>query len=240
MGINKAEGAVICLRRNYNNSQYYKNLELRILRELKELGVTEFDYPLDPYKLMKKLGIVLYLRKMSEQIRGVIIAPKNGGVSIVVNSMWSGNARRFIAMHELCHYLLHIRKGIPHYSKLAEWEANNGAALALMPSAILEDIYYQCNGNIECMCDFFSVSPLALTYRLDNIPVLRFDNHAYSIDFNEYTESIYRRQLLYGSINDNMYTSNNPIYDISSDYDDDFAFDEQLLQQRGGSYGIIR
>ncbi len=186
----------------------YNRLERVVLNKLKEIGITEKDYPLNPFDLIKKEGIHLQEIDYDEpDIRGMIVFGNNAtGISINKNRTYKSKV--YIAMHELSHFWFH-----PHNTDYIcvndyiernsdkEWQANNAASLALMPTNILTKLYSECNGDISCISDYFNVGIRAVKYRLQKIQIAQGNSVpcGYSIDFTEFSEKTYLEHLLYGT-----------------------------------------
>jgi len=126
----------------------------------------------------------------------------------MINGTRNQRSKNFIAMHELSHFWLHPseerRVCLDNYidsQRMYEWQANNAASIALMPTTLLTRLYCECAGNIYCLCDFFDVGIDAMTYRLKNIrrDCLSWNVHTngYHINFNEFCEKTYNEKLLY-------------------------------------------
>lgn len=151
-------------------------LEQAVYRKLKDKGIEKNDYPINPYVLIDNEGIILQETKFdNNNIRGMIVhGPNKSG--ILINANRSYVSRRFIAMHELCHYWFHPKETkricFEEYkikAKSIEWQANNAAAYALMPRDIVLDLYDYYNGAKEPIADWLKVSVESLTYRLDEL-----------------------------------------------------------------------
>ena len=153
-------------------------LEKVVYDKLKNKGITRYDYPINPYKLIENEGIIL--REMdfgNENIRGMIVNGDNA-TGIVINNNRSYVSKRFIAMHELFHYWFHPRKlktiCLENYRKSKkgfEWQANNAAAYALMPKDVLLELYDYCHGDLEFICKELQVSKDSLNYRLGELEI---------------------------------------------------------------------
>lgn len=153
-----------------------EELELIVYENLKRKGITLNDYPIDPYELIKNEGILLQETNIQDSnIRGMIVHGENA-TGILINSNRCPVSKRFIAMHELSHHWFHPhdaeRVCFEKYRKLKkgiEWQANNAAAYALMPTEVLTDLYDYCNGNLNYMCKKLEVSMDSLNYRLADL-----------------------------------------------------------------------
>lgn len=155
-------------------------LEQRVYTKLYEIGIAENSYPIDPFELINKENIILQETSFdNDHIRGMLVCGPNVS-GILINSNRSAYSKRFIAMHELSHYWFHPHETkricFEDYSvskKSIEWQANNAAAYALMPTKIITEQFYYCNGDIDYLCDFFKVGKDTVTYRLTNLNLMR-------------------------------------------------------------------
>lgn len=153
-----------------------KKLECIVYEKLKQMGLWNTDYSIDPYELISSEGIILHEKYFDDDnIRGMLVNGDNFS-GIVINSNRSDVSRRFIAMHELCHYWFHPRTPqtvcFEDYSKVKkgiEWQANNAAAYALMPTEILMDAFDYCDGNLNYLCTHFNVSRDSMNYRIKEL-----------------------------------------------------------------------
>lgn len=153
-----------------------KELECIVYDKLSSLGIRDIDYPIDPFEIIKNEGILLKEIPFDDNnIKGMLVIGDNIS-GIAINSNRCEVSKRFIATHELSHYWYHpphprtvcledypiVRKGI-------EWQANNAAAYALMPSNMVVELYDYCNGSINYMCDFFKVARDSMEYRIKEL-----------------------------------------------------------------------
>lgn len=153
-----------------------EKLELEVYEKLKQIGINKGNYPINPYNLIIKENIILNEMPFDNQnIRGMIAYGPNC-TGIVINSNRSYVSRRFIAMHELSHYWFHPHETrklcLEHYNeehKSVEWQANNAAAFALMPTDIVLEVYNYYCGDIYCMASFFKVSLDTMIYRIKTL-----------------------------------------------------------------------
>ncbi|BCN32075.1 ImmA/IrrE family metallo-endopeptidase [Anaeromicropila herbilytica] len=182
-------------------------LEKLVYFKLKSLGITEDDYPLDPYLLIEKENIMLQFSPFDDDnIRGMLVhGPNISG--ILINSNRNDASKRFIAAHELSHYWFHPHESrtvcFEHYKETTrgiEWQANHAAAYALMPSKILKEAYAYCEGDIPFLCDYFGVSKDSITYRIKELG-LKKKQHRYQIhDDNDLVLNFLENEWLYGDI----------------------------------------
>lgn len=186
----------------------FDDLENLVLGKLKSLGINEKDYPLNPYKMIANENIILQEVGMdNNDIRGMIVAGPNA-CGIMINGNRCQRSKNFIAMHELSHYWFHKleerRVCLDNYidsQRMYEWQANNAASIALMPTSLLARLFCECAGNMACLCDFFDVGIDAMTYRLKNLKkddlTWRIHTSGFNINFNEFCDKTYNEKLLY-------------------------------------------
>lgn len=185
------------------------DLEKIVIDKLKNLGITESDYPLNPYRLILDEGIILQEELFdNENIRGMIVHGENA-TGILINGMRSRESKNFIAMHELSHHWFHPhstqRICLENYvdrNKHYEWQANNAAAYALMPTKLLSRLFFECGGNIECLCDFFNVGRDTMTYRLNKTNFFVSNSfcasQSFCIDFKEFKAKAAKNKWVFG------------------------------------------
>lgn len=139
----------------------------------------------DPFDVAKKENILVNevdLSSISENLAWFIhYHPDRDSYTIWISSKDHPNRKRFTLAHELWHYFLHpdILKAEGTYIEnniLFRWwdyseqeqEANMFAAEYLMPEKQVRQLYEKY-GVIEILAWFFSVSNLAMAYRIDNL-----------------------------------------------------------------------
>lgn len=186
-----------------------KILEQAVYDKLKNRGITKYDYPINPFELIQKEGIVLQETSFDDDnIRGMIVhGPNKSG--IIINANRSFESRRFIAMHELSHYWFHPRETkticfekYKEEKRGIEWQANNATAFALMPREIVTDLFDHFNGDICFISDYLKVSTESLSYRLKELG-LKKNNTYYTENFNYYYDQelvVAENQWLYGGL----------------------------------------
>lgn len=185
------------------------DLEKLVCTKLLNIGIHTCDYPINPYCLIQNENIILQEIHLNDtKIRGMTVHGENR-TGIMINSNCGLFAKRFIAMHELSHIWFHPHKTkrvcIEDYKKLRrgeEWQANNAAAIALMPTSLVYDIYEHYEGNTEYMCDFFGVGAECMNYRLESLnlskPIITISDNKF---INYEPDSIFatiESQWLYG------------------------------------------
>ena len=185
-----------------------KKLEGIVINKLDKLGITYKDYPIDPFEIIKSEGILLQQTPIdNDNIKGMLVnGPNISG--IIINSNRCDVSQRFTAMHELSHYWYHPRKSrIVCFEEYAfqkrglEWQANNAAAYALMPSDLIIEIYDYCNGDLNYMCSFFKVGRDSITYRIAELnlnPRINFETRY--PDSRDYRFEALECNWLYGGL----------------------------------------
>lgn len=155
---------------------HIKELEYKVMNKLNSLGINESDYPINPYKIASDEGIILQeIDFENEDIKGMIMYVDDKA-GIAINKNRSFVSRRFTAMHELAHYWFHPHKNhilcLDSYldeKHMYEWQANNAAAIALMPRNLFMSVFIKFNGNKDEICNFFKVSSQQFEYRFNTI-----------------------------------------------------------------------
>ena len=142
------------------------------------------NLPIQPIVLAESQGIsVQEVVFRSNDVSGAI-SKRNGGVSIVINTLDAPNRRRFTVAHELGHYYLHLgantigdpTERVDYHRTLyrenshspEEEEANRFAAALLMPIPILRQALRSVS-SIEELAASFGVSNEAMSIRLKTL-----------------------------------------------------------------------
>lgn len=156
-------------------SEYNPQIAARDARKIAN-NYTLKTKPLDVEGLVRALGLTLNRVPLNEKVSGYL-SNRDGVWTVGVNALHHPNRQRFTIAHEIGHYLLHRDVG-PFEDGLLfrreaqfnprEREANEFAALLLMPEMETQNVYRQ-NGNILDVAKAFGVSRQAAQYRLDNI-----------------------------------------------------------------------
>lgn len=167
----------------------YRNVDM-LLRKM-NIDCSYAQYPLDAKKIAfsfcKKLAIEIIDFKTT-QICGILNKGLKG-TSIALNSNRDNLMQNFDCMHELIHYFFH--KGSAFHcicsesnsinqDKFQEWQANEGAAQALVPYQILIPKYidltrksarslWDLAGIDMELASFFHVSPKVISNRINNL-----------------------------------------------------------------------
>lgn len=144
------------------------------------------EFPIDPVKIAKKLGLEVIETTLPEKVSGALIKKTGKDPIIVIDSNDSVSRKRFSCAHELGHYISRIEKN----SFKSEYEfvdlrsnsssdgidaeeifANNFAANLLMPEPETRKIYNKKKSHFEIAC-YFGVSDGALKFRLTGLSII--------------------------------------------------------------------
>lgn len=149
--------------------------------KLKALGIDYTDYPLISENLVANVHgeklVVDTTAFPSTAMGGILYKdPEDRRSYIALNSKKSRQSRNFDCMHELIHYWFHpptpnfcFDIDQIHQDKGVEWQANEGAAQALMPEKLFKIKYIHCRGDKNELSNFFFVSTQAIEYRINNL-----------------------------------------------------------------------
>lgn len=171
----------------WNKQTLYKNVD----KLIEQLDLTYEDYPLDSIKLAQKFCVDLQLEKISfDKLCGILYRGKS--TYIALNSNRTPEQQNFDCMHELIHYFFHNdessfqcinpEKGIIQQNDRLEWQANEGAAQALVPYQLFIPMYV--NMSIKHKCDPLDKFTLDLAKKFgvsDRIITMRIKNLEYEI-----------------------------------------------------------
>ncbi len=150
-------------------SEELAKIELEKLRESNQL-----EYPIDPFKLLKKSGVVIILKDF-ENLEGIIINDDKENTIVGININRSLQRQRFTAAHEYCHFIKDLKKSKNEYSYIdcvinsneeIEKYAELFAGYFLMPTDELKnicDVYKDNNGyisfeSVTTIAEYFGVS----------------------------------------------------------------------------------
>jgi RNA polymerase subunit RPABC4/transcription elongation factor Spt4 len=161
-----------------------KNELYEIINEkLLSLGITEDSYPLDPFKLAEAYSDKLKIDFKpfpTLSLGGLLYKDPEDVMSFMcINSLKSKKSQNFDIMHELCHYWLHpagerlcYDSNFIFQNQGTEWQANEGAAQALMREKLFKKMYIYYSGNTDRLSDYFIVSKKAIEYRIKNLRLI--------------------------------------------------------------------
>ena len=136
---------------------------------------TECIVPVDIiFTILEDYNIELCKWNFAGDVSGML-QKEDGGYYLGVNSNHHINRQNFTICHELAHYFLHPKtnyffcreKNKAHH---IEVEANKFAAEFLMPSRLIMPKVRQ-RTPLKTMSKLFSVSPIALKFRMKNLNV---------------------------------------------------------------------
>lgn len=107
---------------------------------------------------------------------GKIEPADGGGFCIYVNGGYDAGRQRFVIAHEIAHFVLHkdmIRDGVyddrrfqSNLAPMFEAEANQLAALILLPEKWVKNLHSEMRGDIPALAERFGVTQEAMAYRL--------------------------------------------------------------------------
>lgn len=161
-------------------------------------GVTGAPVPLE--RLAELCGATIRYEPFDGEVSGMVHCHPGGGGIIGVNSEHSRTRQRFTIAHELGHLLLHAdeefhideKRPLARRDEVSsqavdprEIEANQFAAELLMPKALVhasieiiveENPEITIEDSIDDLARAYSVSTLAMTYRLANLKIIRSDD----------------------------------------------------------------
>ncbi|MCX7747317.1 MAG: ImmA/IrrE family metallo-endopeptidase [Clostridia bacterium] len=156
---------------------YIKKQDLHTLvdNKIRTLGLSYSDYPIRSLVIAESLCkniVVEYWKFHSAKVCGVLYKGQKES-TIILNSLRSEKGLNFDCMHELIHYWFHpaeerlcIEDSNINQIKGREWQANEGAAQALMPVELFIQKYYDFKGDIEKLSDYFFVGEVSIKFRI--------------------------------------------------------------------------
>jgi len=159
--------------------------ELLACKFRSQTGISLTD-PISVKTLIRKLGITLVYRPLSDTSYGISCKSNSGKMFILVNSTSTRGRQHFTIAHELYH-LFYDENPVPHLcsvqSSVAEKNANRFASALLMPKeGILnmvssEDItvHKVSLASVLRMEQFFGTSRTTLLYRLKDLNLITQD-----------------------------------------------------------------
>jgi len=148
--------------------------------KLLNLNITEDSYPLYSFKVAEayKEKLRIELQPFPNPLLGGLLYKDPDDVMnfMAINSLKSKKSQNFDVMHELCHYWIHdagehlcYDSNFIFQNKGIEWQANEGAAQALMPENLFKQMYIYFSGDTNKLSDYFIVSKTAVEYRIKNL-----------------------------------------------------------------------
>lgn len=164
---------------------------------ISQLDFTNNDYPLNSISIAKKYCVDLHLEEINfDNLCGVLYRGKS--TYIALNASHNDEMKNFDCMHELIHYFLHDgekefkclnsnEKKVCQNSFL-EWQANEGAAQALVPYKMFIPMYVELSLKYrddilqykitKILSEYFNVSEFVISNRIHN---LRYEIYQYFI-----------------------------------------------------------
>ena len=151
-----------------------EELEEITISKLREIGIRNSDYPLNSIEIAEKLGLVVRRQQFIEASICAMLVLGTENTGIIYNSNRTKASQNMSVMHELFHYWHHPKKNYVCSNKLnaygwKEWQANNGAAICMMPTQMVIDKYHEYDGYYKDLKKCFNVSSEALKYRLESL-----------------------------------------------------------------------
>lgn len=154
---------------------------------IEELDLTKESYPLDSVSLAQKFFVNAEITYGAFDGLCAILYRGRRSTSLKLNSRRSKLMQNFDCMHEIIHYFLHTDiesfqcispEGGIKINDFLEWQANEGAAEALVPYRLFIPMYVSlCEKNEET-----AVSELSKIFGVTNRVILnRIDNLSYEI-----------------------------------------------------------
>lgn len=146
--------------------------------KIKDLGIKTEDYPINTIELIDayipNLSVVIEEFE-AKAVCGILYKGRRKS-KICLNSLRDDKGKNFDCMHELIHFWFHppatrwcIYDRVVNQHRGIEWQANEGAAQALMPRELFIEKYYEFKGNQDRLSDFFFVGKHAVQYRITNL-----------------------------------------------------------------------
>ncbi|NLE80480.1 MAG: ImmA/IrrE family metallo-endopeptidase [Rhodococcus sp.] len=143
-------------------------------------------YPVDPYTIASKLNVDVLHAQIAGDVSGILRKRPLEKPQIYIDSDDSRNRQRFTCAHELGHYVQREQSGgieeadvsfidrrgdlATQGNDLREIFANEFAANLLMPEVAVRSLR-SLDMKIPELARFFSVSPISMEYRLQNLGI---------------------------------------------------------------------
>lgn len=153
--------------------------------KLAELGITEESYPLDSCAIARSIGpsLIIEQHKFPTNKMGGILYKGEVVSTLALNTLRSDKGKNFDCMHEPMHFWLHppgmmlcIDNNYILQNSGIEWQANEGAAQALMPVRLFIKKYMELKGNTSALSNFFRVGERSIEYRIRNLKLSHYDH----------------------------------------------------------------
>ena len=165
--------------------KYLTKAELyrRVDKLMEELDITTSDYPIDSVSLAKKYFLDAQIVYENFDNFCALLYRGKKTTTLALNSSRTPLMHNFDCMHEIIHYFLHEEENTFQctgnettfcVSDFLEWQANEGAAEALMPYKIFIPLYILMskeneNGASENLAEYFGVTERVVQNRIDNL-----------------------------------------------------------------------
>ncbi|WGG51414.1 XRE family transcriptional regulator [Rugamonas sp. DEMB1] len=148
------------------------------------LGAHQAIYALR--KVLEEAGLHVFIDKLDSTLAGLYMFVPDFGFCILVNRLHPRERRRWTIAHEYAHFLSDRgRPGVDYLQQTrrkpeGERFADAFAAALLMPEAGVQRRFYEALersgdfkvGDLCHMADYFAVSPMAMTLRLESIGLI--------------------------------------------------------------------
>lgn len=179
---------------NYWTKQLlYENVDALI----SQLDFTNKDYPLDSISIAKRYCVDLHLEEIKfNNLCGVLY--RGTSTYIALNASHNDEMKNFDCMHELIHYFLHdgekefkclnANEKKAYQNSFLEWQANEGAAQALVPYKLFVPMYVELclkyrddilqYNTTKILAKHFNVSGFVISNRINS---LRYEIYQYFI-----------------------------------------------------------
>jgi Zn-dependent peptidase ImmA (M78 family) len=153
---------------------------------MRSFGITYDDYPICGYKIAEKVKDLVVEKHQFYDLNVGAVLVKQSFSFLAVNTRKSPLEQNWDVMHELIHFYRH-NGGKVYFSAVKarqntfhEWEANEGAAQALVPYQLfiphllkklpyLESWDYTYDDFIGYFSDMFKVLPIVIERRIENL-----------------------------------------------------------------------
>lgn len=160
-------------------AELYKSVD----KLIEELDITSCDYPLNSILLAKKFFINAEILYEDFDSFCALLYRGKRTTTLTLNSRRSSAMQNFDCMHEIIHYFLHEDLNTfeclgsdnnPSLNDSLEWQANEGAAEALLPYRMFIPMYISlCEENEETAITYlankFCVTERVIENRIDNL-----------------------------------------------------------------------
>lgn len=157
-----------------------------------ELNIKSSDYPLDSVSLAKKFFVDAQILYKEFDLFCALLYRGKKTTTLALNSKRTPQMQNFDCMHEIIHYFLHndvnsfqclSGDNLPSFNDRLEWQANEGAAQALLPYRLFIPMYAALSEKgdenlIKSLAASFGVTERVVLNRIDN---LKYEIYQYKI-----------------------------------------------------------